>query len=744
MAEELLSSKIAIEEEEPKVRSIPAAPTSVAGAVGITERGPIGQAVLCTSFEEYQQTFGGFTLNSDLSLAAMGLFGNGGSQLWVVRTVHFTNVDDPTTATALKGTGSLTTAGGPAAARVSSLATGPLVLADGAALVVSVSGGADQTATFHAAPAAVTSPAAGPFVLADGQTLIFQIDRGPAQTVAFLAAAFVNIAAATPAEVAAAINPQIFGGKAALAAGQLVLASDTLGLASAIQVTGGTAAAALGFPANPVGGTGNVASARAVTLAEAKAVIEAAIPTVHVLPGTVGAFDLATTAQGPAVTLQVRPGTAAGFQLDTTVHRGSATAATPVVRVDGRDPGAYINRVEVDVLPPSSGAANTFNLAVLQGGVHRESFPNLSMDPTNARYLETIVNDPASGSVLVQVTDLVLPGPPIPGPQTLVLAGGDDGLTGLTDADFLGTAVGGTGLQALNTVQDLALLLVPGRATPAVHQGMIHYCETDRNGMVFAVLDPPEGMSAAAMVTYAVTTAQLVNRSEYAAIYWPRLLALNPNKAVFGSAVSVVVPPSGIVCGIYARNDAATLGGVYVAPAGIENGKMTGVVGFEMNEVLEEKKRDLVYPSRINPLTTGTGMPRYVDGSRTLKSDGNFPYVAERRGVIFIEKSLRQGLQFARHKNNTESLRAMVRRTTNAFLLTQMNNGAFRSRDPKTAFSIDVSDALNTAAVVFAGKLLMRVGLATNKPAEFILILISQDTRALDAQQANQTTGSTG
>jgi hypothetical protein len=37
--------------------------------------------------------------------------------------------------------------------------------------------------------------------------------------------------------------------------------------------------------------------------------------------------------------------------------------------------------------------------------------------------------------------------------------------------------------------------------------------------------------------------------------------------------------------------------------------------------VLEERKRDLVYPKRINPLTTGPGLPRYIDGSRTLKPD---------------------------------------------------------------------------------------------------------------------------
>ena len=58
---------------------------------------------------------------------------------------------------------------------------------------------------------------------------------------------------------------------------------------------------------------------------------------------------------------------------------------------------------------------------------------------------------------------------------------------------------------------------------------------------------------------------------------------------------------------------------------------MFGVLGFETSEVLEETKRDLVYPHRINPLTTGPGLPRFIDGSRTLKGSGAFPYVGERR-----------------------------------------------------------------------------------------------------------------
>nr|WP_255203769.1 phage tail sheath subtilisin-like domain-containing protein [Myxococcus sp. AM011] len=290
---------------------------------------------------------------------------------------------------------------------------------------------------------------------------------------------------------------------------------------------------------------------------------------------------------------------------------------------------------------------------------------------------------------------------------------------------------------ALDEVQDLSLLLVPGRATPAVHNAMVRYCEVARGGLVFAVLDSPAGYSATDIVSYVSQEAAIEGLSEHAALYWPRVKVLNPARGVFGNVEQLIVPPSGIIAGVFARNDGARPGGVYEAPAGIEAGRMFGVLGFESKETLEEKKRDVVYPRRINPLTTGPGLPRFIDGSRTLKASGNFPYVAERRGVSFIERSVKAGLQFARHRNNTEGLRAQVRRSIATFLLAQMKNGAFRSQEPAKAFFVDVSDALNPPSVVFAGKLVARIGLATNKPAEFIVLRIAQDTRALEAELAS-------
>jgi phage tail sheath protein FI len=142
MSGQLLSSKVVVVEEKPRVRGIPAVPTSIAGAVGVTERGPIGEPVLCSSFEEFEARFGGFTADSDLALAAMGFFENGGTQLWVVRTVHYGDVQDPATQTALRGWAWLTAgAADPTPAEVLGAPVHRVFVQDGDTLVLSVDGG---------------------------------------------------------------------------------------------------------------------------------------------------------------------------------------------------------------------------------------------------------------------------------------------------------------------------------------------------------------------------------------------------------------------------------------------------------------------------------------------------------------------------------------------------------------------------------------------------------------------------
>jgi uncharacterized protein len=748
MAQLLLSSKTVIQEEPPNLISIPALPTSVTAIVAVTERGP-DEAVLVTSKEEWNAIFGGFTADAqDGPLFVDGFYAAGGQFLWTKRVFHYTDILDSGTNTGVRASTTFQTTGfAPTSGSVTGSNPAPFDLAPGDTIVASVDGNPNDTATFLATQASVTSALTETFALSDGQTLTFEVDNGPVQTVIFNTAEFVNIALATAAEVAAVINAEAVGVQATVAGGAVVITSDTFGTDSDLDTFGGTALAVLGFTGLSDTGTGNVGDINAVSFAEVKAVLEAALTSgagVTVTQEVGGEITISSNTTGAASSIAVDATSTADDEMgfDNATHSGSNGAADDTLTVDGKDRGAYANALSISIEAPTNGDADSFNLVVLEGSIVRESFANLKIGTANAaspQYVETVINDPNNGSALIQVTDELSVAPAndnLPAITSQNLTGGDDGLTGLVDVDFIGDSTTETGLHGFDTKKGIRILCVPGRATAGVQNATLSYAEVTRNGSMFVVLDPPANLSATQMITYVETTASLLESSEFGAIYWPRVKILNPNATVFGNDENIVVAPSGIICGVYARTDASQEGGIYQPPAGIERGILTGVVGFETDDVLKEEVRDLVFPKRVNPLTTDDGLPRFIDGPLTLKSTGNFPTVAERRGVIHIEQSIVIGTAFARHSNNDATLRARFERTVRAFLTEQMRVGAFRSRNPATAFSVDVGPGLNTEAVIFAGKLIARIGLATQKPALFIIIRVSQDTRALEEEIA--------
>jgi phage tail sheath protein FI len=84
---EFLSPGVFIEEVPSSVQTIQAVSTSTMGAVGFTPQGPTDEATLVTSFAQFTQIFGGFTLNSVLPLCVAAFFANGGTNAYIVRVV---------------------------------------------------------------------------------------------------------------------------------------------------------------------------------------------------------------------------------------------------------------------------------------------------------------------------------------------------------------------------------------------------------------------------------------------------------------------------------------------------------------------------------------------------------------------------------------------------------------------------------------------------------------------------------
>jgi len=740
-----LASEVRTELEAQQIRRIPSGAILAMAMVLVAEMGPIGSTVLATEFSEWQATYGSFVAAADAVPCVQGFFEGGGTRLYTSRVVHTSSLGDPTTKASVKGSLTLNTAvasetGGTVLSSVSS----PYAFVNGDTLVVSVTGGGDLTATFTGAAAARTSGNAQPFVLVNGDTLTIAVDGGAPQAIAFLTAEFVAIGAATALEVAAVINAKITGAKATVSAGAVVITSDRKGTGSGINITAGGAQAAgkLNYTAGLISGTGNVSNLAAVTSAEFETVVEAAVAGVAVTAES-GFQRITTTATGAGVSVQVKVSstldTVVGF--DNAVHSGNAAGAQGTIRVDGKWDGAYANVLKAIVGAPTSGAATDFNLTIQKSGVTVESWPNLNMDATSPRYALTIVNAAGTGSRLVTLVNL---SSSLASPANLPTAGtfgpltaGNDGLVGLTDTDFTGgkTVNGSTGLRVLDA-KDIDVVAVPGRATSAVHNGVITYCEIVREGLCFAILDPPAASTAEQMVTYVTTTAGLFGLTEIAAIYWPRVQVVNPDKGVYGSTLkNITIAPSGHIAGLYARTDARKVGGAFEQPAGTERGILANVVGLETEEVLEKPKRELVFPKNINPISKEEG-PIFVDGARNLKLTGSWPSVGQRRGVMFIEKRLRPGLAFMRHQNIKARLRTDGRNTVLKFLGELCTEKCFKTDDPKKAFFVDFGPGLNTAAVEAARKVKARIGLATSEPAEFIHVLIGPDNRELEKELA--------
>lgn len=635
---------------------------------------------------------------------------------------------------------------GTAASKTGTVA-GNWALASGDTLAITTDLGGPTSATFTGTRASIES-AAETFDMSSDPTLTLQIDDLPAQTISWSSAGDFSVAAtATAEEVVEAANQQLRWGRFELSSSgtKVTISSDKGGKSSKVYLQSGTAISKLGFASMMAFGTGNVEDISAVTYEEAKTIIEASVSGVRVTQDSSDYLVISRSDVGSSGTLDIPSGTArTKFGFATGSVSGTTGSPATTVTAYGKYEGTYANSTSgmtIKIEAATSGRSDEFNLKILLSGVLQESWLNLTMGaysgttPTDSNYAVDLLNNVNTGSDLFTLTDALITGTATdrrPANGTYSPSGGDDGLTSLDDNDFIGDSAGQNGLRALDTIDDASLLIVPGRATSAVHNAMITYCETTRSGRMFTILDPPTGYSYSQMQTYVVTTASLKNSSEYASIYWPEVKITNPNKTALGNSETITIPPSGHLAGMYVRTDLSQQGGVYLQPAGTEKGRLLGVVDVADSDVNREAVRDVLYPDHINPIVTPTGQPIHADGCANLKRNFNFPSIGERRGVIFIEYSIIESLQWVKFQNLTRELRERVERVIKLFLVNQTQLGAFASKTPSEAFYVDAGEGMNPPSQVRQRKLNVRLGLATAAPAEFINLIVSQDTRALE------------
>ncbi len=304
----------------------------------------------------------------------------------------------------------------------------------------------------------------------------------------------------------------------------------------------------------------------------------------------------------------------------------------------------------------------------------------------------------------------------------VLLAGGNDGARP-TAGEYAGhedpvTALK-TGLKAFEAIDEISLVAAPGSTfgfgatfqvgAAAIAGELIAHAERARYR--FAVLDSGDGLDTAK-----VRAMRAAYDSKDAALYYPWLQVLDPM-----TRQEISLPPSGFVCGIYARN--ATACSLTKAPA---NEAVKWAIGLET--MLNAAQQAVLNPEGINCFRVLPGGGIQLWGGRTVSSDPDWKYVNLRRFFAYLEHSIERGTQWAVFEPNGDALWARVRRTIEDFLLNEWQAGALLGDKPEQAFFVRCDRSTMDQNDLDNGRLVCLIGVAPLQPAEFVIFRIGQWT----------------
>jgi hypothetical protein len=173
------------------------------------------------------------------------------------------------------------------------------------------------------------------------------------------------------------------------------------------------------------------------------------------------------------------------------------------------------------------------------------------------------------------------------------------------------------------------------------------------------------------------------------------------------------------MAGIWARNDSQR--GVHKAPA---NEVVAGAIGLQYQTTHNEQA--ILNPAGINVIRSFPGRGIRVWGARTISSDPSWRYLNVRRLFNYIEESLLLGTQWAVFEPNDMDLWERIKRDISAFLIRTWRDGALFGNTAAEAFYVKCDAENNPPETRDVGQLIVEVGIAPVKPAEFVIIRLSQ------------------
>jgi hypothetical protein len=149
-------------------------------------------------------------------------------------------------------------------------------------------------------------------------------------------------------------------------------------------------------------------------------------------------------------------------------------------------------------------------------------------------------------------------------------------------------------------------------------------------------------------------------------------------------------------------------------------------IGFEF--MLNKAQQEVLNPEGVNCFRFFGGRDYRLWGARTISSDSEWKYVNVRRFLAYLERSIELGTQWVVFENSNEALWTKVALTVEDFLFNEWKSGRLMGTKPEEAYFVRCDRSTMTQKDIDNGRLVCLIGVATVKPAEFVIFRIGQWT----------------
>lgn len=276
-----------------------------------------------------------------------------------------------------------------------------------------------------------------------------------------------------------------------------------------------------------------------------------------------------------------------------------------------------------------------------------ETWASLTLDETSDRFVELFINKNSKRIIADVKTGSNIDFKA----GDLIIGGGDDGIEGISSFDIIGADTG-KGIDSFSNPEtvDINVFTVPGYYDSAVVSAATEMCE--KRADCIYIIDPPFGISPATAIAWSNGNSSYgtyVMNSSYSAVYWPWVKISDSY-----TKKDIWLPPSGFVAAQYAYND--KVGAPWLAPAGLNRGKMTKPIAIEHSPTQGE--RDAMYGNRnvVNAIVNYLGDGIVIWGQKTTqRAPTALDRVNVRRLLNYLKKTISLSTRYFVFEQNNQA-----------------------------------------------------------------------------------------